>query len=152
MPSHPPRVAPLGAALLAALGTACARTEPEPKVPLSRAAASAAPTAAVADPLAPAARAALDAANAHFRAGRFDSALAGYTAVTRAAPENAAAYYGMFMVARKVQNAVLADSASRMIRQLASEAAPILSDSSVRAVHAVAEAEPPPARKAPAHP
>ena len=59
---------------------------------------------------------ALDSANAAFRAGRLDAALAGYRIAAARAPEHAAPYYGIFMVARRTRNAALADSATSAIR------------------------------------
>ena len=59
---------------------------------------------------------ALDSANAAFRAGRLDAALAGYRRAAARAPEHAAPYYGIFMVARRTRNAALADSATSAIR------------------------------------
>ena len=59
---------------------------------------------------------ALDRANAAFRAGRLDAALEGYRDAAARAPEHAAPYYGILLVARRTRHAALADSAMNAIR------------------------------------
>ena len=83
--------------------------------------------------LPPAAAAALDRANASFRAGQYGAALAGYRDAAARAPAHAAPYYGIYMVARSTNDAALADSAMAAIRARASTAS---GDSMFAAVHA----------------
>lgn len=84
--------------------------------------------------LAPDAAAALDRANAAFRAGRYDAALADYRAAATRAPDHAAPHYGVYMVARQTKNAALADSAMAAIRaRTPSDGS--LGDSALAAVH-----------------
>jgi hypothetical protein len=58
-----------------------------------------------------AARSALDRGNAEFRAGRYEVALTHYRSAVAASPGAAAPYFGMYMAAKKLGNAALADSA-----------------------------------------
>lgn len=83
-----------------------------------------------ADRLPPAARAAIDLANAQFRAGKYDEALKSYRDAAKASPDNAAAFFGIYMVAQKQGNTPLADSALKVIQANSG-----LSDSTVRDVH-----------------
>jgi hypothetical protein len=132
----------LAAALLLCLTTAaCSDRTPD----AGRARADSARTTAVASAstsptpgsraaLAPDAAAALDRANAAFRAGRYDAALAAYRAAATRAPDHAAPYYGVYMVARATRNAALADSAMAAIRaRTPSDGS--LGDSAMAAVH-----------------
>lgn len=111
----------------------CRVSKESPKVPLESAIASAAPTDtadARAGHLPAPARAAIDRANAEYRAGNYAEALASYRAAVTAAPNEPAAYFGIYMVAQKQGNKALADSALRVI-----QASSGLSDSALRDVH-----------------
>ena len=81
------------------------------------------------------AAAALDDANAAFRAGRYDAALRGYRTAAERAPTNAAPYYGIYMVARQLRDSALADSAMVALRARTPVGA-TLSDSAMAAAHA----------------
>lgn len=83
-----------------------------------------------ADRLPPAARKAIDLANAEFRAGKYDDALRAYREAAKASPDNAAAFFGIYMVAQKQGNTPLADSALKVIQANSG-----LSDSALRDVH-----------------
>ena len=130
------RVAPTSLALLITLA-ACSKSEPQPKVPLDQvvAAPGARAPAAESAPLTADQRTLLDAGNAAFRAGQYEAALGHYRAVSRAAPDNAAGYYGIAMAARKLGDVALADSATRMMREHSAAWDAMLSDSSLRAIH-----------------
>jgi tetratricopeptide (TPR) repeat protein len=115
--------------------TACSRSQPQPKQALGEPVA-AQPSAR--DLLPEAARNALDAGNEAFRSKDYDKALKSYRDAANAAPENASAFYGIYMVAQKTGNAKLADSASKEIARRSPQA-PMLTDSAMRAVHAPKE-------------
>lgn len=85
--------------------------------------------------LPPAARAALDSGNAAFREKKYDAALAYYRAGVKAAPDNSAPYFGVYMAARAMGNLVLADSAMKQVQEHAKGGAPI-TDSTMRDLHA----------------
>ena len=112
---------------------ACSRQASQPKIPLGQAQAPAA-TQSPADPLSPAARGALDKGNQSFRAGQYEAALASYREAAKAAPSEAAPYFGVLMVAQKLGNKSLADSASRAIAARNGDQQ-MLTDSSMRALH-----------------
>lgn len=76
------------------------------------------PTAAHPVEVAPLARAALDRGNAAFRRQDYGAAMRDYRAAAAAEPKSAAPYYGVYMVALKVGNKTLADSAMREIQRL----------------------------------
>ncbi|HEY7396549.1 MAG TPA: tetratricopeptide repeat protein [Gemmatimonadaceae bacterium] len=117
------------AVFVAAGVTACTVRESPPKFPLGRSATTERSS------LSADARAALDLGNTEFRAGRYDSAMAAYRAAVKAAPDNAAPYFGIYMTAKKLGNSSLADSATAAI---AARNGPslMLSDSSMKALHA----------------
>lgn len=98
---------------------------------------AAAPAAAApaTPPLAPEARAALDSANAMYRAGRYQAALELYQKVAASAPGDAAPYFGIYMAAQKLGKRALADSALAVIRRNTSTGGDVLSDSALRALH-----------------
>lgn len=112
--------------------TACSRADNQPKVPLASAAAA---TSSARDSLPPEERAALDLGNVEFRAGRYPEALAAYRKASAAAPNDAAPYFGIYMTAKKVGNAALADSATKAIAAR-NGANLMLSDSSMKELHA----------------
>lgn len=127
-----------GAALATAalaLG-ACSRVQEQPKVPLSQAVeGSAASTQQNPhDALAPEARTALDAGNAAFRAGKLDDALTQYRLAAKAEPDNAAPYYGIYMVAQKKGDKKLMETAMADV-QAHSKGSKMLTDSSMAKVH-----------------
>lgn len=113
------------AALIPALGmiaSACnSSADAAPRVPLSAtmplSSAAAAPNASqpAPSPLPPRARVALDSGNAQLRAKRYDAALASYRVAVREAPGHIAPEFGVYMVAKRQGNNLLADSALRII-------------------------------------
>lgn len=123
--------------------TACSRQVSQPKVPLGQAQTPPA-TQLTADPLSPAARGALDKGNQEFRAGKYDAALAAYREAANAAPTEAAPYFGVLMVAQKLGNKALADSASKAIAARDGDQQ-MLTDSSMRVLHS--NTTKPPVRK-----
>jgi hypothetical protein len=104
----------LASVVLASASLACSRAAEPPKVPLAQATVASADTG-VRDALPPAARVALDSGNLEFRAGRYDAALVQYRRAANVLPEDSAPLYGIYMVAKKVGNAPLADSVSAKI-------------------------------------
>lgn len=67
--------------------------------------------------LGPGARAQLDSGNAAFRKKAYDEALGRYRKASDLAPQHAAPFFGMYMVARATNNNKLADSAMAEIRK-----------------------------------
>ena len=135
------RVTAAGAALIAA--SACNRAAEQPKVPLN-AAASGTAASAQQNPhteLAPEARIALDSGNVAFRAKKYDAALSQYRVAAKADEKSAAALYGIYMVAEKLGNKVLADSAMSVIRER-SGATTALTDTSMAKMHGSATGKP----------
>lgn len=137
MPASSPRLTPLtlGAAIALA---ACSRQASPPKIPLGQTQAPAASQQSP-DPLSSAARGALDQGNQSFRAGKYEEALASYREAAKAAPNDAAPYFGVLMVAQKLGNKALADSASRAIAARNGEQL-MLTDSAMRALHSTGQA------------
>ncbi len=127
-----PRLFPVVLAAVAGL-LACSRSQNPPKQPLVATSASTG-RSAVRDALPEAARNALDKGNAEFRTGAFESALKEYRTAAAAAPSDAAPYFGIYMVAQKLHNKALADSASKEIAGR-NGVTPMLSDSAMRALH-----------------
>ena len=121
----------LAAAALAAI--ACSKGE-QPKVPLAQATQSQ-PAANPHDALPPDARTAIDSGNAEYRAGRYAAALTQYQLAAKAAPDNAAPYFGVYMVAKKLNNKGLADSAMAQIRSKATGTGQMLTDSTMTKMH-----------------
>jgi len=103
---------------LALVATACTVKQEAPKVPLSQATAadSARRVASAHAFLGPAARAALDSGNALYRKKAYAEALAQYRAASALAPQHAAPYFGIYMVARATRDSAMADSALAAIR------------------------------------
>ena len=111
-----------------------------------------------------AARTALDAGNAAYRAKDMDGALASYRAAAAAAPGRAAPWFGVYMVAADMKNMALADSAmanvkayspqSDALEEHARTAAASGSDAALPPGHPSAQALPPghPSALPPAHP
>ena len=106
------------AILTAGIAAACAGGSDAPKVPLGqRAVSDSAPAVAAAHSLlGSAAKAALDSGNAFFRKKAYDAALAKYREASELAPQHAAPLFGIYMVARAMNNSVMADSALAGIR------------------------------------
>lgn len=129
-------------ALLAGIATAsaaCARDD-GPRTPLAQAAnaASAQQQNAAHSLIGPAALATLDTGNVLFRKKNYAGALAKYRAAGELAPQHAAPIFGIYMVARAMNNATLADSALAEIRKRngsVPEAPHGMSDSALKALH-----------------
>lgn len=82
------------------------------------------------------AREALDRGNAAYRARSYTGALDAYRAAAAAAPGDAAPYFGIYMAAIALHDTVLADSAMRVIRAQRASGGDMLTDSSLRDLHA----------------
>ena len=127
------RAARLSIAAAALTAIACSKGE-QPKVPLAQATQSQ-PAANPHDALPPEARTAIDSGNVEYRAGRYDAALAQYQLAAKAAPTNAAPYFGVYMVAKKLNKKELADSAMAAIRSRATGNGQMLTDSTMAKMH-----------------
>lgn len=68
-----------------------------------------------------AARLALDSGNAAYRAKQLDVALSNFRQASVAAPQHAAPWFGIYMVANEMKNAALADSAMARVRELSGD-------------------------------
>jgi hypothetical protein len=103
---------------LALAAAACTVREERPKIPLSKvsAADSARRVASAHALIGPAARAALDSGNELFRQKSYAAALARYRAASELAPQHAAPFFGIYMVARATHDSAMADSALAAIR------------------------------------
>jgi hypothetical protein len=103
----------------ASAAVACTARQDAPRVPLAQATVvdSARAVEAAHALIGPAAKAALDSGNILFRKKAYDAALAQYRAASALAPQHAAPLFGIYMVARATNNAVMADSALVGIRQ-----------------------------------
>ena len=102
----------------ALVAIACTVTQEAPKIPLSQATAddSARRVAAAHAIIGPAARAALDSGNQLYRRKAYAAALARYREASALAPQHAAPYFGIYMVARATRDTAMADSALAAIR------------------------------------
>lgn len=116
------------------------RAEP-PKQPLGKATASADAETPARAALPQDAKNALDAGNAAFRAKKYDEALTQYRAAAKAAPNDVAPYYGIYMAANKLGKTAVRDSASALIAKDAGATNPMFADSSIRAAHTSAGAK-----------
>lgn len=67
--------------------------------------------------------AALVAGNAAYRAKQMDKAMAHYREAAAAAPDHAAPWFGLYMVANEMKNAALADSAMSRVKALSTDPA-----------------------------
>ena len=114
--------------------------EPAPAAPAAPAAATPAPSTGSAHPVVvpPPAREALDRGNAAFRRQDYTAAMRDYRAAAAAAPASAAPYFGVYMVAQKIGNPALADSAMRDIRRLSGST---LTTPEVQKLHRAAAAD-----------
>ncbi|MHB1861584.1 MAG: hypothetical protein ACYCVL_01325 [Gemmatimonadaceae bacterium] len=117
---------------------ACSKSQQEqPKTPIAQMTAGAADsTANPHDAMSPAARAALDSGNTAYRAGKYADALKNYRSASEQAPLNAAPFFGIYMVAEKMGNKKLADSAGAEIRRRSNGTTQMLSDSALQSLHA----------------
>jgi hypothetical protein len=109
------------AALIATMlvATACSPANEAPKVPLGQRAPvdSAQPVSPVAHAIiGPRAKSALDSGNALYRKKQFAAALVHYREASELAPQHAAPFFGIYMVARATGNTAMADSALAAIR------------------------------------
>ena len=98
---------------------ACSPESDAPKVPLGQRvpADSAQPVAAAAHAvIGPRAKAALDSGNALYRKKQYAAALVHYREASELAPQHAAPFFGIYMVARATGKAAMADSALAAIR------------------------------------
>ena len=111
------RCAVCALAVLTAVGAAACSVKKE-VVPLAQAAITDSVRAVEAAHalLGPAAKAALDRGNAHFRKHEYAAALVEYRAASALAPQHAAPLYGISMVARATNDTALDDSALKEIR------------------------------------
>ncbi len=124
---------------LAAIAAACgASGDSAPRVPLGSQAPTSAREGAASTPapsaLPPLARAALDSGNAQLRSKRYDAALASYRVAVKEAPGHVAPEFGIYMVAKRQGNNVLADSALRIINAHTGGSA-TWTDSAMRSAH-----------------
>jgi len=85
-------------------------------------------------PLPPRAREALDSGNAQYRARRYDAALASYRLAVKEAPGHISPEFGIYMVAQRLGNKLLADSAQRIINAHSGGAA-AWTDSAMQRAH-----------------
>ena len=86
--------------------------------------------------LSPAARAALDSANAAFKAKDYETALRHYRLAAVATPNHAAPWFGINMVAQATHNQALADSAMTEVRKWSNTTNPhVMPDSMLQRVH-----------------
>jgi hypothetical protein len=137
----------VASALAVALSTAACRNAPDQtaSVPVSDATKRAIASAAAPrgqsrsvpetqSPLPPQARMALDSGNAQLRAKRYDAALASYRRAVTEAPGHVAPEFGVYMAAKRMGNAALADSALRII-SAHTGGSPTWTDSAMRRAH-----------------
>jgi hypothetical protein len=126
-------------ASLAAAAAACSRDD-GPRTPLAQAASAASVQEqnAAHSLIGPAALATLDTGNALFRKKDYAGALARYRAAGELAPQHAAPIFGIYMVAKAINDTKLADSALAEIRKRNGplpEAGHGMSDSALKALH-----------------
>ena len=84
--------------------------------------------------LGPAARAALDSGNAAYRLKNYSGALRHYRAAALSAPEQAAPWFGIYMIAQATGDKSLADSATAEVRRRTVDPAAV-TDSTLRNTH-----------------
>ena len=84
--------------------------------------------------LGPAARAALDSGNASYRLKNYSDALRHYRAAALSAPEQAAPWFGIYMIAQATGDKSLADSATAEVRRRTVDSAAV-TDSTLRNTH-----------------
>ena len=130
--------------IIAALAAAACTGPEGKKQPLGGAPAAGAAGADAATPqlaLSREAKAALDSGNALFRARSYPAALTQYRLAAKLAPEAGAPYYGIWMVADKLHDKKLADSAMAQVNLHAANAATMFNDSLMKKAHT--DAQPP---------
>ena len=113
----PLRAAPM--VVLASMTLACSSGSEAPRVPLGQRVAvdSAKPIAPAAHAIiGPAAKAQLDSGNALYRKKLYAGALTHYRQASDLAPQHAAPFFGIYMVARATGNVAMADTALAAIR------------------------------------
>ena len=120
--SSPSRILlPLALAALVVTGAAAwygARSAARPAPAVVRTDGGAAASASAGEEeLAPLARTALDEGNTAFKAGKYDVALSRYRVAAGHAPRSTAPWFGIYMAAKAMGNATLADSAMAVIRR-----------------------------------
>lgn len=125
-------------ALITVGATACSSGDAGQQIPLAQAS-TATPSAQEAHALiGPEARAALDSGNVLFRSKSYTAALARYRDAADLAPQHAAPIFGMYMVAKAMNNTKLADSTLAEIRKRNGplpETQHEFSDSALKALH-----------------
>ncbi len=134
-------------AIVSAVAVLACTQEQAPKVPLSQLASADSARAQVEAHavIGPAAKAALDSGNAFYRQKDYMAALTKYRAASELAPQHAAPFFGMYMVARATGNMAMADSALADIRKRNGTLAPVphsANDSVVQRAHEVAGLKP----------
>lgn len=87
---------------------------------------------------------ALDAGNMAYRAKNYREAMAQYREATVAAPEHAAPWFGLYMVANEVKNTALADSAMQRVKALSADPTALSAHAEVTAAAPQKELLPPP--------
>ena len=123
-------------ALMAMPLAACDRGSPIPGAEGTPEAARVGNGEVAARELSPAARTALDSANAAFKAKDYDTALRHYRLAAAATPNHAAPWFGINMVARATHNQALADSAMTEVRKWSNTTNPhVMPDSMLERVH-----------------
>ena len=141
-------LAALGAVPFLALVAACDGKQAQSAATDSAAAAAAPATASVPAPsggalgggpnmrdsLPETVRLALDSGNVAFRAGQYAAALTAYRAAAASAPDIAAPWYGVYMVAQATKNQKLADSALAAVRTRSADAG-LWSDTLMKKAH-----------------
>lgn len=89
------------------------------------------------------AKTALDYGNAAYREKRFDDALVSYRAAAAVAPDHAAPWFGLYMVAGAMKNAALADSAMARVKAISENPAALSDHANAAAAPSSAGALPP---------
>ena len=105
------------------IGSACGNPDTTGRQPLGATPASTASADAAEPALPSVAVAALDAGNLAYRAKEFETALAKYREAAQAAPQHAAPWFGIYMVANDMKNVALADSAMTQVKSLSADPA-----------------------------
>jgi hypothetical protein len=116
--------------VLAAVALACTQTAEGDKVPLAKQAAAEAAAALSAET-----QGALDSGNVLFRKKDYRAALAQYQLASRRSPEHAAPWFGIYMVARAVNDSSLAETSLAEIRRRNAAPPHDLTDSAFAKAH-----------------
>ena len=128
------------ALVLCTAATACTGSENAPKVPLAQAPVADTARPADVEPavIGPAARAKLDSGNILYRHKAYAAALVQYRAASALAPGHAAPFFGIYMVARAINDTAMATTALADIRRRNGPMTPVPhtpNDSAVRRLH-----------------